>query len=68
MNNADKQAPAGNAPTHVAYQVRNGKDKGFWTRIGVAWTHKDGKGFNIQLECVPLDGQIALRIASDKKD
>jgi len=33
----------------------------------VAWAHKDGKGFNIQLECVPLDGKIALRVNTEKK-
>lgn len=60
---------ASKAPTHVAYQIRDGKgDKGYWTRIGAAWQHKDGSGFNIQLESVPLDGRITLRIASDKKD
>jgi hypothetical protein len=63
------ETPAsGNAPTHIAYQVRDGKEKGFWTRIGVAWQHKDAKGFNVQLECVPLDGRISLRIAGDKKE
>ena len=55
-------------PSHVAYQVRDrdGK-KGFWTRIGSAWAHTDGQGFNIQLECVPLDGRITLRVASEKE-
>jgi hypothetical protein len=57
-----------NAPSHVAYHVKNGKgDKGFWTRVGAAWQHKDGKGFNIQLDFVPLDGSIQLRVAGDKK-
>ncbi len=57
------------APTHIAYQVRDrdGK-KGFWTRIGSAWPHADGKGFNIQIEVVPLDGRITLRIASETKE
>lgn len=56
------------APTHYAYQVREGKnDKSFWTRIGAAWQHKDGKGFNIQLQSVPLDGSIQLRLASEEK-
>ncbi|HVX13828.1 MAG TPA: hypothetical protein VHC22_21780 [Pirellulales bacterium] len=58
---------ASKAPTHIAYQVRDGKDKGFWTRIGAAWQHKDGKGFNIQLDCMPFDGSIALRVATEKK-
>lgn len=55
------------SPTHIAYAVREGKDKGFWTRIGAAWAHKDGKGFNVQLECVPLDGAVQLRVVADKE-
>lgn len=56
-------------PSHSVYQVRDREgSKGFWTRIGSAWAHSDGKGFNVQLECVPLDGRITLRVASEKKD
>jgi hypothetical protein len=57
------------APTHIAYQVREREGhKGFFTRIGVAWPHKDGNGFNVQIESVPLDGRITLRVATEKKD
>jgi hypothetical protein len=57
------------APSHIAYQVRDREGrKGFWTRIGSAWAHNDGKGFNVQLDVVPLDGRITLRVASEKKD
>lgn len=56
-------------PSHIVYQVRDREGrKGFWTRIGSAWPHQDGQGFNVQLESVPLDGRITLRVASDKKD
>jgi hypothetical protein len=55
------------APAYIAYQVREGNQKGYFTRIGAAWPNKDGKGFNIQLDAVPLDGRITLRIASEKK-
>jgi hypothetical protein len=65
---ANTQESASKAPTHIAYQVRNGKDKGYFTRIGVAWANKDGKGFNIQLDCVPLDGRITLRVISEVKE
>ncbi len=59
---------ASKAPSHVAYQVRDREgQKSFWTRIGSAWPHADGKGFNIQLEVVPLDGRITIRVASEKK-
>ena len=56
-----------NSPTHYAYQVKEGSQKSYWTRIGAAWAHKDGKGFSLQLESVPLDGKIQLRTATESK-
>ncbi|NJN40715.1 MAG: hypothetical protein HC807_07720 [Gammaproteobacteria bacterium] len=57
------------APSHVAYQVRDREGKkSVWTRIGSAWPHADSKGFNIQVEVVPLDGRITLRVASETKE
>ena len=58
------------APTHIAYAVREGRNggKGYWTRIGAVWPHKDGKGFDVQLECVPLDGRVQLRVTGDKSE
>jgi hypothetical protein len=56
-------------PAYTAYHVRDGKqgDKGFWTRIGVAWAHKDGKGLDVQLDgLAPLDGRIVLRTPEPK--
>ncbi len=56
------------SPTHYAYHVKdtgNGK-KSFFTRIGCAWAHNDGKGFNIQLDMAPLDGRITLRVPSEE--
>jgi hypothetical protein len=57
-------------PSYIAYQVRDRGEgeKGFFTRIGATWAHKDGNGFNIQLESVPLDGRVVLRIPSEKKE
>ena len=63
-----QQTATSKSPTHIAYHVREGKDKGYFTRIGAAWPHKDGSGFNIQLDIMPLDGKITLRTASEKKD
>lgn len=68
MTSTTQGTPASKAPSHIAYQVRDGKDKSYFTRIGVAWQHKDAKGFNLQLECVPLDGRVTLRVASEKKE
>jgi hypothetical protein len=67
MSNTDTPTTSENAPTHIVYQVRDGGQKGFWTRMGAAWAHKDGKGFNIQLEGIPLDGRLTMRAASESK-
>ena len=57
------------APSHTAYQVRSREgQKGFWTRIGSAWQHGDGKGFSIQLDAMPIDGRITLRVVADKNE
>jgi len=67
MSNAENN-PSSKAPAYIAYQVREGNQKGYFTRIGAAWPNKDGKGFNIQLDVVPLDGRVTLRLPSEKKD
>ena len=55
-------------PSHVAYSIRDreGKDSK-WTEIGVAFPHKDGKGFDILCDVVPLSGRITIRVPSEKK-
>jgi hypothetical protein len=69
---ASVPASTSRTPTHYAYHVREfttreGK-KSAWTRIGSAWAHGDGQGFNVQIECLPLDGRISLRVVSEKKE
>jgi len=69
MTDSANTQPASKSPTHIAYHVRNREGgKGFWTRIGSAWAHADGNGFNIQIETVPLDGRITLRVAAEKTE
>ena len=64
----NNKSTKGKAPSFIAYHVRNKSDsEGFWTRIGSAWEHADGQGYNIQIETVPLDGRITLRISSEAK-
>jgi hypothetical protein len=62
------QSTGGKAPSHIAYQVRDRDgEASIFTRIGAAWPHKDSKGFNIQLDAVPLDGRVTLRVLADPK-
>jgi hypothetical protein len=65
MTNYTETTAASKSPSHYVYQVRNRKgQKSIWTRIGAAWPHKDGNGYDAQLDAVPLDGRITLRIPS----
>jgi hypothetical protein len=66
MSNTETQTTS-KSPTYIAYQVRDNGQKGYWTCLGAAWPHKDGKGFSIQLEGMPLDGRISLRANSENK-
>ncbi len=54
-----------NTPTLIAYQVNEVGEKedkkSFWNRIGVAFSHADGKGFSLKLNAIPLDGRLVLR-------
>ena len=54
----------------TAYSVRdyekNGEKKSSWTPIGIAFAHRDGNGFDITLDAMPLDGRIVLRKAKPK--
>jgi hypothetical protein len=65
--NTATQASATKHPTHIAYHVdKDASGKNFWKRIGAAWAHKDGNGFNLQLEFLPADKNITIRSASKK--
>lgn len=57
-------------PTHRVYAVRKtGGEKSQWTPIGAAWANKDGKGFNMKLYLLPIDGaNIVMREAKDEGD
>lgn len=48
-------------PDYIVYFVPN-RENAFWTRIGAAWNHRDGKGLNIETDFVPVgDGRFVLR-------
>ncbi|MGO9135504.1 MAG: hypothetical protein ACLP8A_15855 [Methylovirgula sp.] len=65
---ADRDQPQ--QPTHRAYSVikREGQED-YWLNLGLAFPHKDGKGFNIILQALPIDGKIVCReIAEDEPE
>ncbi len=59
-------------PTHKVFVVEErgeGNDAdAFWTRVGSAWAHKDGKGFNVVLSALPVNGRLVLRTFTEEDD
>ncbi len=59
-------------PVLHAYTIRDyerdGKKDSFWTKIGVVFAHEDGKGYNVVLDAIPLDGKISLREPKAKEE
>lgn len=59
----------GQLPTHEAFHVAGEGDNAFWTKIGAAWEHQDGCGYNIQLELMPISSnRIVLRKFTPKEE
>lgn len=53
-------------PMKPSFSVFTVEDRGedndpFWLKIGAAFEHKDGKGYNLTLQALPTDGRLVLR-------
>jgi hypothetical protein len=64
------EEPLYKKPEYKAFTVKDiGKGdekKGRWLEIGAAWPHKDGEGFDLTLDALPVDGRIVLRKPTPK--
>lgn len=50
-----------NKPSHIAYQVTKGDDgKAYFKRVGSAFRHEDGQGFDLSLDTLPVSGEVTL--------
>lgn len=55
-----------NSPAFMLYRVDGNGPEARWTKIGAAWPNRDGKGFNILCDAVPLQGRIVMRAYTPK--
>ena len=53
-------------PSHRLYRVLGDGADGIWTPIGAAWPNKDGQGFSLICEAVPLHGRMVLRAITER--
>ncbi|WP_395173318.1 hypothetical protein [Roseibium alexandrii] len=61
------QTPEKSQPSHIAYHVNEtDSGKSYFNRVGSAFEHKDGQGYNVVLESTPVDGRITLRTPQER--
>ncbi len=58
----------GRKPDFRLYSVHGDGDNAKWTPIGAAWEHRDGKGFTLQCDAMPLGGRIVMRTPKDQTE
>jgi len=55
-----------NVFTVEEYEAPTGRSGTSWTKIGVAFAHHDGTGFNIELRAFPRNGRLVVLAPSDE--
>ncbi len=70
---AKETSMSGGRPSHKVFcvddpdpETAEKDEKGWWTRIGSAWPHKDGRGLNLVLQALPVGNRIVLREYTDE--
>ena len=63
MSNTENKAPA-----MIAWHIRKAGEKAYWDRVGAAFAHKDGQGFDVVLDAMPIDGRVTLRVPAERAD
>jgi hypothetical protein len=70
--NQSQNASHLNVFTVEEFDAPSKEDKGrkakSWTKIGVAFPHKEGTGFNIQLRAYPVNGSLVVLPAEAAED
>lgn len=61
-------AQPGRKPTHRLYRVLGDGQSAIWTPIGAAWPNKDGLGFSLQCDAIPLQGRLVLRAITEREE
>ena len=65
-SNRTQTSEPGRKPTHRLYRVVGEGKAATWTPIGAAWPNKDGQGFSLQCDAIPLQGRLVLRLITEQ--
>lgn len=61
------QSHVSTKPTHRIYSVTGKGKSATWTAIGAAWPNRDGQGFSITLNALPI-GRTAMRAITGRME
>ena len=50
------------------YDTGDGQKARRWIRVGAAFPHAEGPGFNLELQCLPRDGKLVVLAPNDEED
>jgi hypothetical protein len=64
----NRESETAKKPRYEAFHIEGEGDNAYWTKIGALWPHSDGKGYTLNLICLPLDGRISIREPKPKKE
>ena len=56
------------APSHRLYTVKGDDKNARWIDIGADWTSRDDKGFTLQLDALPVDGRVVMRVITAREN
>jgi hypothetical protein len=56
------------APDFIAWHVATKGEKSYWNKVGASWMHKDKMGMTLQMDVLPINGRIVLRVPTDNTE
>jgi hypothetical protein len=72
MTKTTQNTPAPKARYDVlvpdAYEAADGTTKVNWIRVGVAFAHADGMGFQLDLKALPTNGKLVMKLHEPKSE
>ena len=55
-------SPQSKRPTHEVFYVKGEAEQAIWMKVGAAWANRDGEGYSIVLEMMPIGvGRLMMR-------
>lgn len=62
------ETPTTKKPAFIAYDTTRWANSPAATPIGVSFSHKDGNGYDLLLDAVPLTGTLSLRVPDESAE